>query len=242
MSSYYKVINGQPYDRSLLSLAESLVQGRGDGRISKKDARKLYEAMQDGQGITEVEQATMAYIRKQFNLTDSARMWLSMQPMVKTLAQTLSEVVKTTIGASQLAYSYDEAEVRSQQALPQSNLHFVEAFTLALETILQDEQNLESPRGIIREIYGLFPDQVEDAEAQLQQKLRAYLQTGELILLPNVNWDNWRREDGYYPPENRESAADNWIFYLRLPQLSDHLFWIVIDRTGTQKPFLYGFN
>ena len=39
-SSYYKMIDGVNYDRSLLLLADNLVKGQGDGRISENDMKK----------------------------------------------------------------------------------------------------------------------------------------------------------------------------------------------------------
>jgi hypothetical protein len=45
-----------------------------------------------------------------------------------------------------------------------------------------------------------------------------------------------------YPPEQGESTEDNWIFVLHIPTLSDHLYWVIVDRRGSQAPYLYGFN
>ena len=43
-TSYYKQIDGKKYDRGLLLLAENLVKGKGDGRISEDDMKKLYKS------------------------------------------------------------------------------------------------------------------------------------------------------------------------------------------------------
>ncbi|HET9239893.1 MAG TPA: hypothetical protein VFO10_21710 [Oligoflexus sp.] len=45
-----------------------------------------------------------------------------------------------------------------------------------------------------------------------------------------------------YPPEQGESTQDNWIFVLHIPTLSDHLYWVIVDRRGSKAPYLYGFN
>jgi hypothetical protein len=37
-------------------------------------------------------------------------------------------------------------------------------------------------------------------------------------------------------------ADTNWIFSLYLPDLSDHLYWIVIDRATSGDAYIYGFN
>ena len=54
-SSYYKIIDGVSYDRSLLLLADNLVKGQGDGRISENDMKKLVTSALDGNRITECE-------------------------------------------------------------------------------------------------------------------------------------------------------------------------------------------
>jgi hypothetical protein len=45
-----------------------------------------------------------------------------------------------------------------------------------------------------------------------------------------------------YPPEQGEKYDKNWIFVLRIPSLSDHIYWIVVDKKGEIPPFVYGFN
>ena len=72
--TYYKQIAGVKYDKILLDLADQLMQGPGDGRISKQDAAELWQDAQDGQGVTEVERKTIQYIADNFNCTDAARM------------------------------------------------------------------------------------------------------------------------------------------------------------------------
>lgn len=75
MASYYKVIDGKKYERELLDLAQELTQGRGDGRLSKGDAEKLLEAVKDGDSYTDIEKATVAYIREHYTWTDAADAW-----------------------------------------------------------------------------------------------------------------------------------------------------------------------
>ena len=73
--SYYKEIDGKKYDRELLELADKLVAGAGDGRLSVDDARKLLEKVKDGNTYTDVEKDTVAYIRDNHNWTDAADEW-----------------------------------------------------------------------------------------------------------------------------------------------------------------------
>ena len=75
-SSYYKMIDGVNYDRSLLLLADNLVKGQGDGRISENDMKKLVTSALDGNRITECEKKTLKFISKQYNTTDNAKEYL----------------------------------------------------------------------------------------------------------------------------------------------------------------------
>ena len=77
--SYYKQIDGMKYDRSLLLLAENLIKGQGDGRISENDMKKLYESACDGNKITEYEKDTLYYIYNNFKCTSSAKEYLNKQ-------------------------------------------------------------------------------------------------------------------------------------------------------------------
>lgn len=72
---YYKTIDGKKYDGELLELAEKLTAGANDGRISKDDAAQLLDGVKDGDSYTDIEKATVAYIRENFKWTDAADEW-----------------------------------------------------------------------------------------------------------------------------------------------------------------------
>lgn len=69
--SYYKEIDGKKYDRGLLDSADQLVAGAGDGRLSKADADTLFDKVKDGGSYTDIEKATVKYIRENYNWTDA---------------------------------------------------------------------------------------------------------------------------------------------------------------------------
>ncbi|WP_066759263.1 hypothetical protein [Crocinitomix algicola] len=73
--SYYKTIDGEKYDGELLELAEKLTSGAGDGRLSKDDASQILEAVMDGNSYTDIEKATVKYIRENYKWTDAADEW-----------------------------------------------------------------------------------------------------------------------------------------------------------------------
>ncbi len=70
-----KVIDGKKYDKKMLEVADESVAGKGDGRISKSDAEKLLAEVKDGNEYSDVEKATMAYIRDNYKFTEEADAW-----------------------------------------------------------------------------------------------------------------------------------------------------------------------
>jgi len=68
----YETIDGQKYEKELLDLARKHTTGKGEGKLSKDEVADLFQSAQDGTSVTETEKATLAYIRKNFELTDAA--------------------------------------------------------------------------------------------------------------------------------------------------------------------------
>ena len=73
--SYYKIIEVKKLDGGLLELADKAVQGKGDGRISVKDAEQLFAAVHDGGIYTEIEKDTVKYIQSHYRWTEGADEW-----------------------------------------------------------------------------------------------------------------------------------------------------------------------
>jgi hypothetical protein len=69
---YYVTINGQQYDRALLEMADSLIEGQGDGRISKIELQMLFEKTGDANKVTDIEKKTLKYIIDHYNCTSNA--------------------------------------------------------------------------------------------------------------------------------------------------------------------------
>ena len=68
----YVSIDGQKYEKELIELAKAHTTGRGEGKISKDEAADLLKSANDGQGVTDIEMATLKYIRETFEFTDAA--------------------------------------------------------------------------------------------------------------------------------------------------------------------------
>ena len=69
---YYRTIGDKKYDDAALKIAEKAVAGRGDGRISMDDVEKLFLAIADHNEYTDIEKATIKYIREHFTWTPGA--------------------------------------------------------------------------------------------------------------------------------------------------------------------------
>ncbi len=152
-----------------------------------------------------------------------------------------SSNIEKQYGIKGLTLTCDEAQIQAQNALPASKMKFEQALDKAIQTILTDDKNPESPRSLVKDVFSLSPSQ-PNGEANLQAKIKELLGSGSLRLLPNVDWSDMEKDYGFFPPENGETAADNWVFFLSLPELSDHLYWVIIDRQGSKAPYVYGFN
>jgi NACalpha-BTF3-like transcription factor len=77
--SYYKIIDGKKMDGHLIEIAQQAIKNIGDGRISLKDAESILTAVKDGNVYTDIEKATIAHIRKNFNWTEAADEWFRTQ-------------------------------------------------------------------------------------------------------------------------------------------------------------------
>jgi hypothetical protein len=94
MATYYKKIKGKNYDKKLLDSAESSVKGKGDGRISLNDAKKILKTVQDAHNYSDIEKNTMKYVRDHYDFTPEADRWFRSE--VRKWAATRGSAVKKT--------------------------------------------------------------------------------------------------------------------------------------------------
>mmetsp|Transcript_47056 Transcript_47056/g.105810 ORF Transcript_47056/g.105810 Transcript_47056/m.105810 type:complete len:137 (+) Transcript_47056:69-479(+) len=90
-------IGGKTYDYLIIEAAKIATKGKGDGRISEKDARLICKAARpsaDGRSTYDVlEKATMAYVRKTFKFTPSGDKTL--RSMMASLASKQAQRTKS---------------------------------------------------------------------------------------------------------------------------------------------------
>ena len=76
----------------LIEIADTAVRGAGDGRISKHDAEVLIALIASNDTYTEVEQATIDYIHKNYRWTESARDWF--RDEIKKLKKDFQKLIR----------------------------------------------------------------------------------------------------------------------------------------------------
>lgn len=245
MASYYRIQSGIKYAADLLQQAEQLVAGRGDGRISEADALVLVGAAQDGPGITRTEQRTLQYIHDHFSCTEAAR------ELLEGLFTEGIPYVDHTVLIRRILAEYQverlqvqrmtEEEIQQQEALQADQPDFAEALRAFFELVFDPSLEKESPLEIVRNVHEIPSGTSEEAIATATAKLREYLATAILWLVPHGIAPDPAADVEFEPAENRESTTDHWVFYLSMEELSDHRYWGIIPRSG-QPPYLYGFN
>lgn len=243
MSSYYRTINGQRYDADLLEMAEGLMEGHRDGRLSQADAEQLWEAAFDGMGMTAIEMATLAYIREHENPTRPAKEFFDEMGVGKLNTNdclTKAGRIAAEFGLEelQLMRFYIE-EVQAQEALG-GKVGFEPAYRAALAALFEAKYENESPYYIASNT-AFEGEEQPNGHDEIVAKLKELINYGVLFLVPHDSKPNPDVSIDFFPPENGETTQDNWIFNLYVDELSDHIYWMVVPRNGDAVS-VYGFN
>lgn len=120
----------------------------------------------------------------------------------------------------QLEARFTLADLAQQDEWYHSPLPGAEALKIALQVILHDTHTLRCPMSIV------------GSRDELLNALNRH--SAKLYLVSEGNDD--------LKPQWGEKVEHNWIFCLYLPHISDHLYFVVIDRRGARAPYVYGFN
>jgi hypothetical protein len=125
-------------------------------------------------------------------------------------------------------------------------LGLAEALEQGLHGIFQDRSQAETPLNIAWDALaaekGLDTSKAELSQSEiqaLQDLLRDHLNR------PTSSLSLYRDDvttEGVFPPQHGENSKENWIFALEIPSLSDHIYWIVVEREGKRDSYVYGFN
>ncbi len=227
--SYYKIINGKRFDRSLLEKAESLLEGQGDGRISLEDAQQLFEATKDHNFITPNEVRTLRYILDHLRITDKAHQWLWDQLRKQTPVQrAIQSVMAEIFHFKTIRWQIDDADVEMQVEKYNNQTSFPLALREMIDEFINGIESSTSLRDIVSQ---RFEVALDDNEA-ITEKVKALLDTGTIYLFPSDYLDRIRAGelDFKYPPFVHR-VEEYWPFGLRLPRLRDYYFIGFVSRT-----------
>ena len=70
--SYYVTIDGVKCDRGIIDACETAVKAKGDGRVSKEDAEKVFAKAAEGFKVTRCARWTLRYCLAHFKWTEAA--------------------------------------------------------------------------------------------------------------------------------------------------------------------------
>jgi hypothetical protein len=139
------------------------------------------------------------------------------------------ESILSAHGVAGIDRSILPGQTMIQQNQANNEVCFEPAFDAAIESWIRDGSDVESPLALVEDIDG-GPCLQDDPS----ERVRCFMNvhgSGVDLIVPG----------GPHPPEQDEGSADHWIFFLDLPELSDHLYWAIVPRDGSAVRN-YGFN
>ncbi|WP_141732788.1 hypothetical protein [Oligoflexus tunisiensis] len=155
-------------------------------------------------------------------------------------------IIQEDFGFPQLRLQADVETLQQQiDAGPADRVSVSKATQLALAVIFEDFEGIEAPLHIAADGWASTHNQKLTGKLNLDEKVEVRRFLREQMQNPKTSLSLYlgRTIQGQvYPPEQGESMQDNWIFFLSVPTLSDHLYWVIVDRKGQTAPYLYGFN
>ena len=246
LKSYYKIIGGLRFDKKILVEAKKLTEGRGDGRISYEDAQMLWEAVVDSGELKVEENRSIQLVFQQYSWTDKALEWflarmaeISKEPEEELEdLSVINHILNHQFQVPGLVLEYGEKELQRQLQFRENELAFDEALEMALESIFYNVERRDSFKNLVLNVAGLEfdPDNWEEENT----KIREALNGARLSLLPDESNLNEDDREFDLPPDG-EQLDNNWIFTLS-SSISDHGFWVVVDRKGEKDAYNYGVN
>ena len=157
--------------------------------------------------------------------------------VVLTLAEQIEALLVDELGLSELTNAIDLSEVEAQAEAFPGSVGFMSALEQAMTSFLSDDDDLESPLGVASFVAEVTwePDNPEGQtfeEATLAVLIDHLNRSSASISLVPIG----------QTAEYGESVTDNWVFFLTIDELSDHLYWAIVDRQGVSATYNYGFN
>ena len=153
------------------------------------------------------------------------------------LESSCRKTITENFGISHITVIIDESEVALQSTRFSGDRTFEKACLDAFRSLLFDDDDSESPLALALDLCSNGKRKQECAREKLNHHISSA--TSYFTLIPQVIHSV---RDQVFPPEHGERIDENWLFYVKLPTLSDHLFWVIVPRNGLKPVYNYGFN
>lgn len=166
--------------------------------------------------------------------------------MGKSEVEVMIERVLAEKGLTGLKVNFNAVELSEQRKF--EGVLFEDALRDALEKFMTYSKGSEGPYNIATEDYqSEFCNDVKGKERVrrwMSNKCKPPKRSRDYATISLVyrDYKNIRDPKITSRPEDNKLVKDYWIFDLRMPMLSDHLYWAVVDRMGKRQTYVYGFN
>ena len=163
-------------------------------------------------------------------------------PSELEFVEELRQVAANEFELSNLQLDFSEDRFKAQQSqFGPSWRNAPGLLRQAINTILNDYLTASSVFYVVSQVHAVDvdPEKYEDPleyRAAIRELIRGYLDAGSMEFLPIELPDN--------NPVDGEEIEDYWQFFVMLPTLSDHGFWVIIPRwpEDEELPYVYGAN
>jgi len=158
----------------------------------------------------------------------------------RPVPERLQAVLANEFGLPGLQLLFPEAEYEAQRTqFGQDWRHPEGLVRQAINTILYDYLEPRSVFHIVAQVHQINPEDYptpREYREAVRIRTLGYLKTASMELLPMELPDN--------NPVDTEPIDQFWEFFVQLPDLSDHGFWVIIPRwpEDEQRPYVYGVN
>lgn len=110
---------------------------------------------------------------------------------------------------------------------------FLEALEAAIRSFIEDGEDDESPLGLIEADPSAYDLSDEPDTDELQNAVKDFMNAGDsqlTLITP----------ESPLQPDGGENPDKFWIFMLKMPTLSEHRWWAVVDKNGRNETYNYG--
>lgn len=142
------------------------------------------------------------------------------------------KIICDEFGLVKMLVRIDQADVLKQNESFQNATSFEGALRAALESIMKDRRDSESPLALL---------EADDIKESGSSTLFNLLNRPSTIF-GLVSAIDFADTTLIYPPEHGEQLSEYWVFYLSVPDYSDHMFWALVSRSNPADVYNYGFN